>query len=136
MHTNLCNAGPRASELGGWGLSVLAAVLLSVGVGAATAAFMVMNGAASHSASFSSCGTMLEMASDLDALPLAPLFAAGAVAMLVACARGAARLLDEPRSTGVIAASAIGALVLAASLSRVLGLPALGTREELVPARA
>ena len=93
---------------------------------------------------------------DLDGRPLAPLLAAGALAVLVACARGAARMLAEPRAPAVVAVSAVGALLVSAALSSALGLPSMGlravafaicvsmltarfaraAREELVPVRA
>jgi hypothetical protein len=170
MHRNLHGVSSRKSWGGSWGLDVLAALLLSFGVGAATAAFTVMNRVDAHTMPFSACETMLEMpigpsayvtytsASLLpvDAQPLAPILAAGALAILVACARGAGRLLDAPGRRGVIVATSIGALVLVAALSSVSGIPAPGirgiafaisvamlatrfaraSREELLPARA
>jgi len=169
MHRNLRDVSSRKSWGCGWGFDVLAALLLSFGVGAATAAFTIMNRVDAHTMPFSGCETMLEMPIGpsayvtytsasllpLDARPLAPILAAGALAMLVACARGAGRLLDVSGRAGVIAATSIGALVLAAALSSAFGIPAPGirgiafaisvamlatrfaraTREELLPAR-
>jgi hypothetical protein len=65
---------------------------------------------------------------NLGARTLAPLFAAGALVLLVACARGASRLLDATHGQAIAAGSAIGALVVAAILINGLGLPALGIR--------
>ena len=172
----------------------MATVLLSFGVGAATAAFTLVNDLAPHAAPYVACETMLQLSSgpphevvsdtisvvtsrfaresadipsadviqervaesyraayessyqaryeaagkaagawssmtdDLDGRPLAPLFAAGALAMLVACARGASRMLAAPHSPAVAAVSAIGALLVSAMLIDVLGLPAMGLR--------
>ena len=69
-----------------------------------------------------------DVTDDLDARSLAPLFAAGALAMLVACARGAARMIALPRAPAVAAISATGALFVSAILISVLGLPAMGLR--------
>jgi len=184
MQDLLCEMSPRGSERrGGWGLTILATVLLSFGVGAATAAFMLMSADAPHGAPFVSCETMLQLSQgpfahrsddlptadevqarvteayrashessyrahhqmhledagelasswsdvtdDLDMRSLAPLFAAAALAMLVACARGAARMIAERHASAVAAISAIGALCVSAMLVSVLGLPAMGLR--------
>ena len=164
---------------GGWGLSILAAVLLSFGVGAATAAFALMSADSEHVAPIVACETMLQLSSspfarqsgdipsadeveahvteayrasyepgyqaryeaagdmvsswsdatsDFDGRSLAPLFAAGALAILVACARGASGMLAEPRGTIVAVISAAGALFVSAMLIKVFGLPAMGLR--------
>ena len=159
-----CEVSSRGSGAGSrWGFAALATVLLSFGVGAATAAFTLVNDLAPHAAPYVACETMLHLSSgpphavisdtisvvryqarydaagnaagawssmtdDLDGRPLAPLFAAGALAMLVACARGAARMLAAPHSPAVAAVSAIGALLVSAMLIDVLGLPAMGLR--------
>ena len=159
-----CEVSSRGSGAGSrWGFAALATVLLSFGVGAATAAFTLVNDLAPHAAPYVACETMLQLSSgpphavisdtisvvryqaryeaagnvagawtsmtdDLDGRPLAPLFAAGALAMLVACARGAARMLATPHSPAVAAVSAIGALLVSAMLIDVLGLPAMGLR--------
>ncbi|HMA03711.1 MAG TPA: hypothetical protein VKP02_15185, partial [Gemmatimonadaceae bacterium] len=174
MHRNLCDAGSRNLGRGGWGLDVLAAVLLSFGVGAATAAFTAMNGFTSHGGPNIACETMLAMSSgppaymdhagatlpsaaevheriadayqasyavggvapgtwsdlgdELDLRPLVRLFAATALAMLLACTRGAARLGAATRAPAIAAGSAFGALVIATMLIGVFGLPALGLR--------
>jgi hypothetical protein len=176
MHNFLCDLNPRSTGLrGGRGFTLMAMVLLSFGVGAATAAFALMDGAAPHSMPYVRCETMLristdpaaplsenipsraglrervsdaydasyeaegdavgpsvsswsDVADDLDGRPFAPLIAAGALAMLVACARGAARLLAAPRGAAISAGSALGALLVAAILVNVFGLPALGIR--------
>ena len=69
-----CDVRPRGSSLpslhGSWALALLATALLSFGVGAATAAFTLMNAVTRHSAPYASCETMLELSG---ALPLAPL---------------------------------------------------------------
>jgi len=174
MHRNLCDVTSRISGRGGLGLDVLAAVLLSLCVGAATAAFTVMNRIATHRLPNITCEMMLEMpsgpsaygaytaaalpspidvhervvnafqtgyeaggvamgsgwevASVPDLRALAPLFAAGALAMLLACTRVVARLGAVARAPAVIAGSAIGALMIAAVLVELFGLPALGIR--------
>lgn len=152
MHTVVCGVSPRGSELrAGWVLTLAATVLLSFGVGAATAAFTLVNGVALHSAPYVVCETMLQLSGDPSAYasvnlpsavevqarisdayrygaPLVPLFAAGALAMLLACARGAARLRAAPRAPAIAAGSAIGALLVAAMLIKMFGLPALGIR--------
>jgi hypothetical protein len=140
MREILCDASPRGFERrGGWGLTILATVLLSFGIGAATAAFTVMSAASRHSAPFVSCATMhddvegdavsawSDVTDDVDARSVAPLFAAS-LAMLVACARGAARMLAAPDALEVVGVSALGALFVSSMLSSVLGLPAMGFR--------
>jgi len=132
---------------------MLATVLLSLGVGAATAAFTLMSAESRHAAPIVACETMLQLSGtpfahesgdmrsadevadevadtvdDLDGRPLALVFAAGALAVLVACARGAARLLAEPRVPEVAAVSAAGALLVSATLIGVFGLPSMGLR--------
>ena len=128
---------------------MLATVLLSLGVGAATAAFTLLSAESPHAAPFVACETMLQLsgtsfayesgdmrsadqvadavAGDLHGLSLAPLFAAVALAVLVACAHGAARMLAEPRVPAVAAVSA-GALLVSATLLSAFGLPSLGLR--------
>jgi len=69
-----------------------------------------------------------DLASGLDPRLLAPLFAAAALALLIVSARTAARLLDAPRNAAIVASSAIGALVVSATLITIFGLPALGIR--------
>jgi hypothetical protein len=156
--------------LRGRGLALAATALLSLGVGAATAAFALVDGLAPHAPPVT-CETMLElppnatmyvgagvpssvqlrehvagvyemtyaaaedadwswpdMADDFDWRSLAPLFAGVALALLVASARGAARLLTAPRLAAIAAVSAIGAVTIAALLIDALGLPALGLR--------
>jgi len=164
---------------------MLATVLLSLGVGAATAAFTLMSTESRHAAPIVACETMLQLSGtpfahesgdtrsadavadevadevadavdDLDGRSFALVLAAGALAVLVACARGAARLLTEPCVPEVAAVSAVGALLVSATLIGVFGLPSMGlravafaicvsmlaarfariARRELVPARA
>jgi hypothetical protein len=178
MQEILCDTSPRGSgRRRGWSLRILATVLLSCGVGAATAAFTLMSAVSGHAAPFVACETMLsgsasmygtgampsadeveehvtdayratyessyqgrndvagdpvrawsDVTDDLDARSLAPLFAAGALAMLVACARGAARMLAAPDALEIVGVSAMGALVVSSMLITVLGLPAMGFR--------
>ena len=184
MHDIPCRTSPRGSERrSNWGFTVLAALLLSFGVGAATAAFALVSSVSRHSAPFVACESMLplssspfahesanvlsadevqeriteayretydssyrptyqasfedagdvvsswpELAHDLNGRWLAPLFAATALAMLVACARGAAHMLTAPGAPAVAAVSAVGALLVSAMLLGVLGLPMIGLR--------
>jgi hypothetical protein len=172
MHNILCEASPRSATLrGGWGFPMLAMVLLSLGVGAVTAAFALMNGAPSHSMQYVNCETLLQISSDpssplreripsrvevqervsdaydasyeaagdavgswsdvaddLHGQPFALLVAAGALAILVACARGASRLLAAPCGASIAAGSALGALLVAAIFVNAFGFPALGVR--------
>jgi hypothetical protein len=178
MQEILCDTSPRGSgRRSGWGLTIVATMLLSFGVGAATAAFTVTSAASGHAAPFVACETMLssgppmygtgatpsadevedrvteayratyessyrmrndvagdalsawsDVTDDLDLPSFAPLFAAGALAMLVACARGAARMLAAPDALAIVGVSAIGALVVSSMLITVLGLPAMGFR--------
>jgi hypothetical protein len=135
---------------------MLATVLLSFGVGAATAAFTLVSADSPHSARSVACETMLQLSGDpfahetenirsasemadavsswsdgmddLEGRSLAPLFAAGALALLVACARGAARMVAQPRGPEVATASTVGALLVSATLSSLFGLPAMGLR--------
>ena len=164
----------------------MATMLLSLGVGAVTAAFTLLNGVGPHSATYSarwmpdspagiwSCGlpslgarqgsanmsltavrrahvadvyetsyetagdalddavdTWSDVADEPGARPLAPILAVGALAMLVACTRGAARLLDAPEKVAIVAGYAIGALIVSATLISVFGLPSLGIRAVL-----
>jgi hypothetical protein len=126
MQNVLSDARPRGSSVhGSCALELLATVLLSFGVGAATAAFTLLNAASPHSPPHVACATLLDLSG---ALPLAPLFAAGALAMLVACARGAARVLAEQRAPAIEAASALGALFVSAMLIDAFGMPAMGLR--------
>jgi hypothetical protein len=153
MQNILCDATSHGSGLrSGWAFTALATALLSFGVGAATAAFSLMNDLAPRVAPYVACETMLQLSSDpftqqragipiaaevqesisradnLDLPPLAPLLAVGALAMLVACARGAARMLAAPRAPAIAMGSAIGALCVSAMLIDVFGLPAMGLR--------
>jgi hypothetical protein len=180
MQEILCDVSSSGSGRGGsWALTMLAAVLLSFGVGAATAAFTLMSADSEHAAPFVACETMLQLSSspsahpsenipsadevqarvseayratyesgyqaryeaagdavsswsdamdDLDGQSLAPLVAAGALTILVACARGAARMLAEPRGPALALASAAGALFVSAMLISAFGLPAMGLR--------
>jgi hypothetical protein len=212
MQDILCDVSPTVSGRGSsWGLTILATVLLSFGVGAATAAFTLMSAQSQHATPFVACETMLQLPGsrfaqvsgdnrsadevanevqarvadayrvsfassydlryeaagdavsswpnaidDLDGRSLAPLLAAAALAVLVACVRGAARMLAESRAPAVAAVSAAGALLVSASLIGVFGLPSMGlgavafticvsvlaarfaliARKELVPVRA
>jgi hypothetical protein len=163
------------------GSTVVGVLLLSLGVGASTAAFSLVNGVMPHSASFVTCETTMEYTSDLSnlstntpalAVPtsaemqerisdvydasyeaageavdswsdaadqvddigdvggriVAVLLSAGALALLVFCTRGAARVLGASRSSTLFVVVALGALPVAALLASVLGLQALGLR--------
>jgi hypothetical protein len=86
----------------------------------------------SYQTSYEAAGDPVGSSSDVSDMlgqrPLAPLFAAGALALLVACARGAASLLAAPPGFLAHAGSMLGALLVAALLINVFGLPALGVR--------
>jgi hypothetical protein len=56
------------------------------------------------------------------------LFGAAAIAILIACARGASKLLDSPGATMVAAGTTIGALSIATLSLRALHLPMIGVR--------
>jgi hypothetical protein len=73
-------------------------------------------------------GSWSDVSDTLGGRPLAPLFAAGALALLVACARGAASLLAAPPGFLAQTGSVLGALLVAALLINVLGLPSMGLR--------
>jgi hypothetical protein len=180
MQNILCDVSSRGFGAGSrWGFATLATLLLSFGVGAATAAFTVVNALAPRAAPRVACETMLQLASSpvthrskhvpsaelvqarvseaylatressywmryeaagdavsswpdvtdgLDGRSLASLFAAGALAILVVCARGAARMLHARPDAPIAAGAAIGALLVSAMLIDVLGLPAIGLR--------
>lgn len=149
MQDILGDVSPSGTGRGrGWGLTMLATVLLSLGVGAATSAFTLMSAQSRHAAPFVACETMLQLSgtpfvyesgdmrsadevadvvADLDGRSLAPVLAAAALAVLVACARGAARLLAEARVPAVALVSA-GALLVSATLISAFGLPSMGLR--------
>ena len=178
---------PRRRLLNRRGSTAIAVLLLSLGVGASTAAFTLLNGVMPHSAPFVTCETTIEYTGDQSGMParlasltvpptaelqdrlsdayqtsyeaaddavsswsdaagqvgelgdvadasdvggriLAVLIGAGALALLVACTRGAARALTASRSSVLFAVVALGALPVAALLASALGLPALGVR--------
>jgi hypothetical protein len=56
------------------------------------------------------------------------MFGAAAIAILIACTRGASRLLDSPGATLVAAGTTIGALAIATLSLRALHLPMIGVR--------
>jgi hypothetical protein len=56
------------------------------------------------------------------------MFGAAAIAILIACTRGASRLLDSPRATMVAAGTTIGAMAIATLSLRALHLPMPGVR--------
>ena len=184
MHNILCDPTKPARPLvNRRGSTAIAVLLLSLGVGASTAAFTLVNGVMPHSAPFVTCETTVEYTSDLSSVPtlnvpapgelqsrisdayetsyeaagdavdavdawsdvagqvgdvgdvgdvggrvLAVMLAAGALALLVACTRGAAWALATPRASSLFAGVALGALPIAALLTSVFGLPALGFR--------
>jgi len=166
------------------GSTAIAVLLLSLGVGASTAAFTLVNRVMPHSAAFVTCETTVEYSGDLASMPtstptlnvpapdelqerisdayqtsyeaagdavdswsdaaadvgeldnvsdiggrsLAVLLGAGALALLVACTRGASRALATTRSSALFVVVALGALPVAALLANAFGLPALGFR--------
>jgi len=172
MHNNLCEPTDSARRLvNRRGSTVIAVLLLSLGVGASTAAFTLVNRVMPHSAPFVTCETTVEYAGGLSDVPtlsvpapgelqdrvsdayqtsyeaagdavdawsdaageigarvLAVVLAAGALALLVACTRVAARTLATTRASALFAAVALGALPVAALLANTIGLPALGLR--------
>jgi len=175
MHNFPCATPEAARRLSSRrGSTTLAVLLLSLGVGASTAAFTFANGVMPHSAPFVTCETMMGYTSDYpgsralsvpaprvlrdrmaeayetsyeaagDAVDswsntagdigdlggpvLAMIVAAGALALLDACTRRAARALATPRTGALAAAVALGALPLAALVTSAFGLPALGLR--------
>jgi hypothetical protein len=75
---------------------------------------------------------MSDMADGLGERPVAALVAAAALALLVTCTRGAARLLSRPGSPamawGVAVGAALGAMWVATLLLGTIGLPAIGLR--------
>ena len=175
MHNNLCEpTKPGCHLVNRRGSTLLAVLLLSLGVGASTAAFTLVNGVMPHSAPFVTCETTVEYTGNLAMAPalslpapgelqdrisnayetsyeaagdavdewsdatglgdavggraLAAMLATGALALLVACTRGAARLLATPRASLLVAGAVIGALPVAALLASAFGLPSLGFR--------
>jgi hypothetical protein len=182
MHNFPCERPNAASRLvNRRGSTTLAVLLLSLGVGASTAAFTVLNGAMPHSAPFVTCETTIEYTVDHASMPasmpmlnvptpaetqerisdvyqtsyeaaddavdswsdaaeqvgdedvvgspvLASLLGAGALVLLLACTRGAARALANSPATALYIGVALGALAVAGLLASVFGLPALGAR--------
>ena len=147
MHNCPCETQKAARPLRSCrGSTTLAVLLLSLGVGASTAAFTFANGVMPHSAPFVVCETTMGYASDFPgslalsvpitagdigdagARVLAMILAAGALALLVACTRRAARALAAPRADALIGGAALGALAVAALIGGAFGLPALGLR--------
>jgi hypothetical protein len=161
--------------LGGWELTAIAITLLSLGVGATTAAFSLVNRVMPHSAPYVTCATMIgysgdpssafaadlpsadelqgrisdayatgaesagdavgsmsDMAEGLGERPVAALVSAAALALLVTCTRGAARLLSRPggptMAWGAAVGAALGAMCVATLLLGTIGLPAIGLR--------
>jgi len=165
MHNSLCDRPrPAGHFINRRGATAIAVLLLSLGVGASTAAFTLVNGVMSHSAPFVTCETTVEYAGGLPSVPALSvarisdayetsyeaagdavdawsdaasdvgegvfpvMLIGGALALLVACARGAARTLAAPRASMLVAGVALGALSVAALLASAFGLPALGMR--------
>jgi len=150
----------------------MAALMLSLGVGATTAVFSIVDYAMPPASSYTTCETMMEaqenqqsadtirvsptraelrdrvayayetsyesadnalgaipeMASGLGERSVLELLGAAAVALLVACTRGASRRTTLPRSPLMIAATTVGAVAFATLSLRALGLPAIGVR--------
>jgi hypothetical protein len=150
----------------------MAVLMLSLGVGATTAIFSIVDYAMPPASSYTTCETMMEvqgnhqsgdtirvsptreelrdrvadayettyesaddalgaipeMASGLGERSVLELLGAAAVALLVACTRGASRRTTLPRSPLMIAATTVGAVAFATLSLRALGLPAIGVR--------
>ena len=172
MHNNLCEPTDSVRRLvNRRGSTAIAVLLLSLGVGASTAAFTLVNRVMPHSAPFVTCETTVEYTGGFSNVPtlsvpapgelqdrvsdayqtsyeaagdavdawsdaageiggrvLAVALAAGALALLVACTRAAARSLAATSASALFAAVALGALPVAALLANAIGLPALGFR--------
>ena len=182
MHNVLCDSRRPARRLvSRRGSTAIAVLLLSLGVGASTAAFTLLNGVMPHSAPFVTCETTIEYSGDFARMPtsmptlnvpgtsevqerisdvyetsyeaagdavdswsgaaeqvgdvgnvggriLASLLGAGALALLVACTRGAARALVTAGGTTLSLGAALGAIPVAALIVSVFGFPALGFR--------
>ena len=63
MHNILDDLSQRDLRLGGWARSVVALLLLSLGVGVTTAAFTLVNRVMPHGAPFVSCETAIDFTS-------------------------------------------------------------------------
>ncbi len=153
------------------GFAAMAVLVLSLGVGATTAAFSIVDYAMPTASTYVSCETMMEapgnqpgvsiadlptreelrdrvayayetsyesaddalgafpeMASGLGERSVLELLGAAAVALLVACTRGASRCITSPRASLMAAATTVGALAFATLSLRALELPAIGIR--------
>jgi hypothetical protein len=153
------------------GFATMAVLMLSLGVGATTAAFSIVDYAMPPVSSYTTCETMMEaqgnqfgdtiraissreelrdrvayayetsyeraddamgaipeMASGLGERSVLELLGAAAVALLVACTRGASRRTTLSRSPLMIAATTVGAVAVATLSLRAVGLPAIGVR--------
>ena len=182
MHNYPCEPSEPARRLcNRRGSTAIAVLLLSLGVGASTAAFTLVNRVIPHSAPFVTCETTVEYSGDLSSMLtsaptltvpapgelqerisdayetsfeaagdavgswsdaavqmsdfgdvggriLAMLLGAGALALLLACTRGASRILATSGSSALFVVVALGALPVAAFLASAFGLPALGFR--------
>jgi hypothetical protein len=149
----------------------MAALMLSLGVGATTTVFSIVDFAMPPVSPYATCETMMEaqgnqsgdtikvssareelrdrvasayetsyesaddalgaipeMASGLGERSVLELLGAAAVALLVACTRGASRRITSPRASLLAAATTVGALAFATLSLRALGLPAIGVR--------
>jgi hypothetical protein len=153
------------------GFATMAVLMLSLGVGATTAAFSIADYAMPPASSYATCETIMEVSASQSAVSIAdvptreelrdrvsyayettyesaddafgaiPEMASGlgeqsvlgllgvaAVALLVACTRGASRRITLPRASLLAAATTVGALAFATLSLRALGLPAIGLR--------
>jgi hypothetical protein len=153
------------------GFATLAVLMLSLGVGATTAVFSIVDYAMPAASQYATCETMMEvsghqsgvsianlptreelrdrvsyayetsyesaddafgaipeMASGFGERSVLELLGAAAVALLVACTRGASRRITLPRASLLAAATTVGALAIATLSLRALGLPAIGLR--------
>ncbi|HEY8793817.1 MAG TPA: hypothetical protein VIM15_02645 [Gemmatimonadaceae bacterium] len=153
------------------GFAAMAVLMLSLGVGATTAVFSIVDYAMPPASPYATCETMMEVPGEqsgdtievlpsreelrdrvsnayetsyesagdaIGALPemasgfgersVLELLGAAAVALLVACTRGASRRITSPRASLMAAATTVGALAFATLSLRALGLPAIGVR--------
>ena len=154
------------------GFATMAVLMLSLGVGATTAVFSIVDYAMPPASSYTTCETVMEaqgnhesavsiaelpareqlrdrvayayetsyesadnalgaipeMASGLGERSVLELLGAAAVALLVACTRGASRRTTLLRSPLMIAATMVGAVAFATLSLRALELPAIGVR--------
>jgi hypothetical protein len=130
---------------------MLAVLMLSLGVGATTAVFALVDGIMPRSTPSQPCETVMSLSSlpskfavakvtsdaigDIPDLangvgprPVLALLGAAALAFLLACTRAASGMIARARVSLVALGTLCGALVVAALSLRALGLPSLGVR--------